>query len=260
MLLPQSHILAPRANAARRSPTSNRLILSVLLNCILFLALLGAFVFTNHRDLSTTDALRKISLYSPVFDRVDLRVSTQKLNGELWDGGDLPWYGGLDEEEKEAQWNDLEFIRMIPVTSADLLKIGKDPAKVAKFEDSYWHMGNDSYVATLDIFHQVHCLNLIRQAAMGACPNKDLPTPNKGKIETSHLKHCTNMLMQHLLCTGDTGVLTYNWIHENNYPFPDFGVNRKCKDWKQLIEYRDRYSVEDALYRNYTKQSVNIIV
>lgn len=43
--------------------------------------------------------------------------------------------------------------------------MGKNPDTVAKLEDEIWGLGDDAYVAALDIFHNLHCLNTLRQAA-----------------------------------------------------------------------------------------------
>ena len=61
----------------------------------------------------------------------------------------------MENEEKENVWNDLQHIRAIPLTGAQIKAMGKDPSKCAKFEDSTFHLGNDAYIGGLDIFHQV---------------------------------------------------------------------------------------------------------
>lgn len=59
--------------------------------------------------------------------------------------------------------------------------------------------------------------------------------------------------MEHLLCTGDTGYLTYNWYRGMDSPQPNFSVNRQCKDWRQLVEHRDRYALPEEMKENYLK-------
>ena len=61
------------------------------------------------------------------------------------------------------------------------------------------------------------------------------------------------MLMQHLLCTGDTGFLTYNWYQKMEDPQPNFSVQRKCKDWRQLTDFRDRNAVNQEKWLAYRK-------
>lgn len=39
------------------------------------------------------------------------------------------------------------------------------------------------------------------------------------------------------MCTGDVGIHTYLWRKGYDGPFPDFRVERKCKQWKGLNDY-----------------------
>lgn len=77
------------------------------------------------------------------------------MNGSVLRALNTPWNSGPEDEEKEAMWNDLQHIRAIPITGEQVRRMGKDPAKCAKLEDSVFHKGNDLYIGSLDIFHQV---------------------------------------------------------------------------------------------------------
>lgn len=61
------------------------------------------------------------------------------------------------------------------------------------------------------------------------------------------------MLMQHLLCTADTGFYTYKWYEGMEWPQPDFSVQRQCKNWRQIVQYRDAYAVPQKLFEAYKK-------
>ena len=135
--------------------------------------------------------------------------------------------------------------------------MGKDPKVVAKYDDSFWHFGEDAYIGALDFFHQVHCLNRLRYKVF---EKYDTSAPehmsaSDEKYEGLHLRHCVDMLMQHLLCTADTGMLTYRWMEDSEDPEPDMSVNRKCKDWRQLVDYRDERAVNLEKYLAYQKPS-----
>ena len=100
------------------------------------------------------EALQRTSTPSPIYDHVEFQLRLTVMNGSVLRAQDTPWNSGPDVEEKEALWNDLEHIRAIPLTSDQILKMGKDPTKCAKLEDSFFHMGEDLYMGGLDIFHQ----------------------------------------------------------------------------------------------------------
>lgn len=61
------------------------------------------------------------------------------------------------------------------------------------------------------------------------------------------------MLMQHLLCTADTGFHTYNWYTDMTWPKPDSSVQRQRRDWQQLLEYRDAYAVDQVIFEAFQK-------
>ncbi|CAJ2513663.1 Uu.00g017820.m01.CDS01 [Anthostomella pinea] len=59
-----------------------------------------------------------------------------------------------------AKLRGLEFlIRPIPIMREQIPKLGKYTDSVAKLEDDAWSLGEDAYVAALDVFHNLHCLN-----------------------------------------------------------------------------------------------------
>jgi hypothetical protein len=93
---------------------------------------------------------------------VDLEPSCKKINGTIKPRGALSIARQFPNAEADATWEeDIELIRPIPITREQILKLGKNPDTVAKLEDDVWGLGDDAYVAALDIFHNLHCLNAL---------------------------------------------------------------------------------------------------
>jgi hypothetical protein len=91
---------------------------------------------------------------------IDLEPSIKKINGSRKLVGDLSIARQSPNPVADAIWQeDIQLIRPIPITREQIVKLGKNPETAAKFEDSIWGLGDDAYVATLDIFHTLHCLN-----------------------------------------------------------------------------------------------------
>lgn len=44
------------------------------------------------------------------------------------------------------------------VTRDQILKLGKDPETVARFDNDYWGMGDDAYMVQMDVMHVSICL------------------------------------------------------------------------------------------------------
>lgn len=225
-------------------------IVPLALNILFFITSFGMLVASVRLRHSLQTAIQATSTYTPVFDDTNIHLTTTQLNGSLYPGPKPgPWYGLPTDPNAEAAWIEFEHIRTIPLTKAQVLALGKDPSLTAKFEDAFWHMGEETYVGALDFFHQIHCLNMLRKAAFSG--NAGL-AGSKAQ-EVVHLQHCTDMLMQHMLCTADAGIITYQWREGNEYPFPDFSVKRECRDWRQLVEWRDGHAVDLERYKRYTK-------
>ncbi|KAG6267647.1 hypothetical protein E4U47_005178 [Claviceps purpurea] len=105
--------------------------------------------------------LRATSSYTPIYDMIDLEPSIRKINGTVMPAGKLSIARQFPNPAADAIWmQDIELIRPIPVTREQIIKMGKDPDTVAKLEDDVWGLGDDAYVAALDLFHNLHCLNV----------------------------------------------------------------------------------------------------
>lgn len=154
----------------------------------------------------------------------------------------------------EAIWESLEIVPAIAITRDDVLGLGKDPELVARFDDTLFGLGDDAYVATLDIQHKIHCLNELRKMAF-ADYGEDAPEKKvHGQMWWIHLRHCTDMLAQDIMCHADADLVTYNWVDSQSSPFPDFSINRKCRDFRTLFEFVDERSVDSDKYERLMKK------
>ncbi|KAK4508218.1 hypothetical protein PRZ48_001956 [Zasmidium cellare] len=223
-------------------------------NIVLFVASITALVLAQTKRPTTQAALKATNIYTPFLDEVKVDLILINLNGSLWtdDSRDI-WRRVPNNEESEDLWTDFEMIKPIVLSSEQVRRLGKNPKSVVKFDDEYWHFGDDAYIGALDLFHQVHCLDELRKKVFEDYDGVKEQGTKHSSLYWAHLRHCTGMLMQHLLCTADAGFLTYDWMEDAEKPFPDMGVNRRCRDWKQLVEYRDRHGVDREMFEKYTK-------
>ncbi len=54
------------------------------------------------------------------------------------------------------------------------------------------------------------------------------------------------------MCSADVGIVTHNWIHDDEYfepktrPFPDFSVEKKCRNFTKIMNWlRDTGGIKD---------------
>lgn len=151
------------------------------------------------------------------------------------------------------------------LTRSDLARLGKDSRTAVKFNPEWNIPGSENlYLGVLDVFHQVHCLNMLRQnlvinydyywgEAYGFRPEA---------FRERHLSHCTSILLQNIMCHADTEVVTHVWRQGNPVPWPDFGVKKQCRDFGALMKFRDSMDVDDSWdkFRLYTKPPSEAVV
>ncbi|KAF2726647.1 hypothetical protein EJ04DRAFT_452917, partial [Polyplosphaeria fusca] len=106
---------------------------------------------------------------------------------------------------------------------------------------------NGGYVAVLGVYHQLHCLNQIRNflylRASGAT-DKPLSDEQLGNNH-HHIEHCIEDLRVSAMCTADLRLYTFTWPKEENFTFLDAHTNtpRKCVDWTQLEQWSLRRKI-----------------
>ncbi|KAI3324584.1 hypothetical protein HD806DRAFT_493002 [Xylariaceae sp. AK1471] len=87
------------------------------------------------------------------------------------------------------------------------------------------------YLATIDVFHQLHCLDMLR---------KDILNPT-GKVAEElwreHVGHCIDSIRLSLQCHADTSLLTFKWIEGYSIPWPDFRTHRTCRNFEDIRQW-----------------------
>lgn len=90
---------------------------------------------------------------APILDDIEIPRYTSTLNGTLFA---LPEVSIAREEpsaKNDAAWAQYEKVLTHVVTREQIIKLGKDPGTVARFDDEYWGMGDDAYMVQLDVMH-----------------------------------------------------------------------------------------------------------
>ncbi|KAF2874647.1 hypothetical protein BDV95DRAFT_603448 [Massariosphaeria phaeospora] len=91
------------------------------------------------------------------------------------------------------------------------------------------------------VFHQLHCLYLLRRAYYA--PSEELQVFDFGKDRASHVAHCFDYLQQGLTCSADTTVESAK-AGEHEFLGTDFV--RECRDFEALKNYVEPRRVFNA--------------
>ncbi|KAK0108285.1 hypothetical protein ONS95_003101 [Cadophora gregata] len=170
-------------------------------------------------------ALKHISFENHYFDGF---YDTSPFKGQP----DAP----LDDEWNKLIRSQYSSIKEMKETDAMTEKLHKNSTYVTLPDDQ-----GGGYLGNLEVYHQLHCLNFIRQYTYEDYYRDPARLPmeftDSDGVLRNHVDHCIDYLRQLIMCTGDVGVHTYFWMKGRDFPFPDFIVERKCRAWKSVEEY-----------------------
>ncbi|KFY02194.1 hypothetical protein O988_02328 [Pseudogymnoascus sp. VKM F-3808] len=190
--------------------------------------------------------LKLTSESSPILNIIDIPLLTKRMNGTLLETEPLSIYRQPPSPEVDAAWNRIQTRNPIPISLSDLLALGKDPSDTAKFPESFG-FGPDAYIGKIDVFHQIHCLNMLR---MSLRPNFDYyygsrfpPGVPTNKLHNLHLGHCLHILLENLMCSGNVDIYTHYWMDAQKHAFPDFNINHKCRDFDAILAWQEENSI-----------------
>jgi hypothetical protein len=116
--------------------------------------------------------------------------------------------------------------------SLDSLKV-KDPKT-----------GDQVYRVGIQVFHQLHCLNLLRQDSY-----RDYYSHHGGDIEVpaddlrGHLDHCIEILRTTLMCHGDIGVFPFRYYEGFEGHWPDFSTLHTCRNFEGIRDWAFEHAV-----------------
>lgn len=126
---------------------------------------ISLILFISSRDMDQNAILRKSSFFcelplhlqrrkadaslAPVLDRVDIPTGVKMMEGGLFTPNNPSIARQYPNPEIDAVWAELELTRTIVISGEDVRKLGKDPETVAKFEDDFWGLGDDAYMAQM---------------------------------------------------------------------------------------------------------------
>ncbi|KAH8167585.1 hypothetical protein CIB48_g665 [Xylaria polymorpha] len=113
----------------------------------------------RHSDDDDDDDTLK-SQNSTAMDQVSNKLHDTKFNGTLGLNSEFSGHWGDPNDEMDKNWYKWGFVKMASFTPEEWKKMGKDMEGTARFTEEY----GGGYMGFLEVNHQMHCLNVIRQA------------------------------------------------------------------------------------------------
>ncbi|KAF8996175.1 hypothetical protein BDQ17DRAFT_1392111 [Cyathus striatus] len=155
---------------------------------------------------------------APAQDSVEYMV--KKFTRGL--GEDIPIYEQPPSPEVDNAWGSLYEFAMSKIHKEELNSIVNKTWPV--FEDP------DFYFVALDVFHQLHCLDMLRQAIHPThYVNFHLPP--------THLRHCIGAIRQSLMCFSDVSPIVWQWSEEKKKAVQRDDILHTCRKFENVQEW-----------------------
>jgi len=183
--------------------------------------------------------LREQSMPSPVHQII--KYTTIRFNGSL----DFPSpYRGTPTPELDEAWDRIttnNSLWPIRITDEDLKKINKSGRSS---NVKYRERDGGGNMGSIEVFHQLHCLNMLRKYTYPKeYPHMQELWTTRPKFMRSHLDHCIEIIRQNLMCSADTGIISYDWVSGWEVPFPDFNTYHKCRNFDAILDWTTNHRI-----------------
>ncbi|EQL03603.1 hypothetical protein OCS_00683 [Ophiocordyceps sinensis CO18] len=165
-------------------------------------------------------------LYSPLS-----RIVSHEVRPFITDEDHL--WTGPPNPVVEENWHQMLLGFDVRVTEDELKRLGRLD-KAVRLNDE-----RGGYVALINVFHELHCLKLIRWSLY-----PDHFYPNSTAAETAererHRDHCLNYVRQSAMCHADVGLSTWHWRPNDSMPHADM-MPHTCRAWAAIDDWaKDR--------------------
>jgi len=190
-------------------------VLSLLLNVVLVI------VWLRSKEVG---GLCREAVYSPV--DVGLENSPTNFHGFYVHNRSI--FDMPPSPEVDAAWEALYSRAGIRLTKEEAAKLPNNtwPIHEASKEEGY--------LGALYVFHDLHCLDLIRQTLYGSHYNIT--------FDDSTIRYCLSGLRQSVMCSADTSVIVWQWSDAYNRAMERTDIPHSCKDFTKIQEWvRKRY-------------------
>ncbi|KAF2432520.1 hypothetical protein EJ08DRAFT_630275 [Tothia fuscella] len=206
----------------------------------LALIVLSGWVGDQYRNRHRASSIFPNLLYSPANDA----IRYEKRLFHAGEGDDITQYQGYPSPELDRRWLDLyrcTFItQIIPREMAQ---------KLENKTTIYPYDPQRRYTIQLDVFHQLHCLNLIRKAVSPDYYKPQDPGPDGEDklLGFHHISHCIDLIRQSLTCHSDVTPLVFQWNEAEQMREPITKIYHTCRDFGAIQEWAKERAVHPNL-------------
>ncbi|KAJ7493790.1 hypothetical protein FB451DRAFT_1122315 [Mycena latifolia] len=189
----------------------NLLLLSAVLNLVLLAAI---WIIARGEPVP--------GIYSPA----QHAVRTKLVKFTRGFAKDVPIYERRPSPVVDEAWRSLYEFAETKISSVE----------AAKMPNHTWpFLGEEtSYVIALDVFHQLHCLDMLRWQLH--------PGHNYTRLPMGHVRHCIGAIRQALMCSADVTPIVWQWSDRLQVAEQRDDVVHVCRDFSAVRDWaRDHF-------------------
>lgn len=129
------------------------------------------------------------------------------------------------------------------VSQIDAIMAAKLPNATTPFNEDPSH-----YIVTLDVFHQLHCLNMMRKLVYPDAYPKDLTSGSaESKDNVVHFEHCYEQLRQSLQCHSDVSTIFWEWSERRQRYLGNAHTTHTCRNFEKIRQWGDENRAQTDL-------------
>ncbi|KAL0933505.1 uncharacterized protein CTRU02_212468 [Colletotrichum truncatum] len=178
---------------------------------------------------------------APLYERYSVNISPRlSINSSLEPGLTPSIYRQAPSPEVDAAWSRVTSTHLFPMRKEEVVKMGKDPNYVALMPEEFG-FGEDLHAGFMDVFHKIHCLDVLRREAHSVCSDY-YGASSKSPLGQAHLDHCIYILLDGLMCKPNMQIIPYIWLEGHPTPTPDFINTDVCWDFENVITSHTYFS------------------
>ncbi|KAL9622775.1 MAG: hypothetical protein Q9160_002894 [Pyrenula sp. 1 TL-2023] len=199
-------------------------------------ATLTVLYISHQRDSLGHNSAFPQTLYSPAQDAISYQLNTFESGFHQSD------FTGKPTPDLDARWRSLYRVGNSRITKSEAAQLpNKTIAAVAGLDDDY--------LVVISVFHDLHCLDRLRQAlwyfhdpAWNQTSNPFLiPRPPayapNGLNGIVHLDHCINIIRQSLQCFSDVTPYVFQWNERAQEVQARADVVHTCRDFDMIRDW-----------------------
>ncbi|KAI0153417.1 hypothetical protein BJ166DRAFT_356263 [Pestalotiopsis sp. NC0098] len=130
--------------------------------------------------------------------------------------------------EADKAWHQLLTYNNLVVSAEDLVNLDRTSVPLAD---------GSGYLASLSVFHQLHCLNYIREFAF-----PDYYIQEVGQPRRDHIFHCIDNIRKIIQCHGDITPRTFEWTDSDRKPVMKPRSTHECRKWEPIVEFASKHN------------------